>query len=96
MFRLCVLLVFGVCTVTSAHADILAVCTDLRGYSHYLDGAGVERKFEADGFKGRNIFLVQQNNSGKISYRVGWQDEGQKARLDNNPTYLLQHNPANK
>lgn len=77
-------------------ANVLAICDNLIGYSHYLNSDEVAPSFDRDGFEGRRIFLIENNNSGQIRYGIAWQDNGGEIQTDNSPTYLLNNNFSNR
>lgn len=79
-----------------AAAKVLAVCDNLTGFSHYLDGDELTSNFETDGFRGRRIFLIENNNAGQLIYGIATQDNGGEIKIDNNPTYQLGNNISNR
>ena len=81
---------------SQAVANVLAICENLIGYSHYMDSNVIAPNFDRDGFEGRRIFLVENNNAGQLNYGIAWQDNGGEIQIDNNPTYLLNNNISNR
>jgi hypothetical protein len=86
-----------ICSFASqASANVLAICDNLTGYSHHLDSNEIAPDFDKDGFEGRRIFLIENNNSGQLSYGIAWQDNGGEIQIDGSPTYLLNNNFSNR